>query len=156
MIDSLAKWVQTILQQQGDSPEQPYVLKTAFTGTAASNIDGLTLTSTFKFGYGNQFFSMDNRDRDRRKTQLAKLVMVIIDEISFVKSDMLYMLNLRLQEVKENNKPFGGVAILCFGDIFQLQPVAGNFVFERPSNPSSPWRWLVSRLITVSMFQRFW
>ena len=136
MIDSLAKWVQTILQQQGDSPEQPYVLKTAFTGTAASNIGGLTLTSTFKFGYGNQFFSMDNRDRDRRKTQLAKLVMVIIDEISFVKSDMLYMLNLRLQEVKENNKPFGGVAILCFGDIFQLQPVAGNFVFERPSNPS--------------------
>ena len=136
MIDAVAKWVETILQQPGDSPEQPYVLKTAFTGTAASNIGGMTLTSTFKFGYGNEFTSMKDRDRDRRKILLQKLVMVLIDEISFVKSDMLYMLNLRLQEVKEVTKPFGKVAIFCFGDIFQLQPVAGRFVFERPANPS--------------------
>ena len=136
VIDSVAKWVQTILQQPGDSPEQPYVLKTAFTGTAASNIGGLTLTSTFKFGYGNEFTSMKDRDRDRRKIMLQKLVMVLIDEISFVKSDMLYMLNLRLQEVKEVTKTFGKVAIFCFGDIFQLQPVAGRFIFEQPANPS--------------------
>ena len=136
MIDSVAKWVQTILQQPGDSPEQPYVLKTAFTGTAASNIGGLTLTSTFKFGFGNEFTSMKDRDRDRRKIQLQKLVMVIIDEISFVKADMLYMLNLRLQEIKESKKIFGNVAVLCFGDIFQLQPVAGKFVFAQPANPS--------------------
>ena len=132
----MAKWVETILQQPGDSPEQPYVLKTAFTGTAASNIGGLTLTSLFKFGYGNEFTSVKDRDRDRIKILLSKLVLVMIDEISFVKSDMLYMLSLRLQEVKELRKLFGNVAIFCFGDIFQLQPVAGKFVFERPANPS--------------------
>ena len=136
MIDAVAKWVETILQQPGDSPEQPYVLKTAFTGTAASNIGGLTLTSLFKFGYGNEFTSVKDRDRDRIKIMLSKLVLVMIDEISFVKSDMLYMLSLRLQEVKELRKLFGNVAIFCFGDIFQLQPVAGKFVFERPANPS--------------------
>ena len=136
MIDSVAKWVQTILQHPGDSPEQPYVLKTAFTGTAASNIGGLTLTSTFKFGYGNEFTAMKDRDRDRVKVELQKLVMVIIDEVSFVKSDMLYQMNLRLQEIKESSKIFGNVAIFSFGDICQLQPVAGRFVFERPQRPS--------------------
>ena len=136
MIDSVSKWVQTILQHPGDSPEQPYVLKTAFTGTAASNIGGLTLTSTFKFGYGNEFTAMKDKERDRAKVELQKLVIVIIDEVSFVKSDMLYQLNLRLQEVKECTKIFGKVAIFCFGDICQLQPVAGRFVFQRPQRPS--------------------
>ena len=100
MIDAVSKWVQTILQHPGDSPEQPYILKTAFTGTAASNIGGLTLTSTFKFGYGNEFTAMKDKERDRAKVELQKLVMVVIDEVSFVKSDMLYQLNLRLQEVQ--------------------------------------------------------
>ena len=84
------------------------------------------MTSTFNFGYGNNFTSFGDRDRDRKKQELKNLVALIIDEISFVKADMLYMLNLRLQEIKENKKPFGGVAIYAFGDIFQLQPVAGR------------------------------
>ena len=61
---------------------------------------------------------------------------VIIDEISMVKADMLYQLDLKLQEVKENKKPFGGVAILAFGDIFQLKPVQGKYIFEKPKNPN--------------------
>ena len=94
------------------------------------------MTSTFNFGYGNNFTSFGDRDRDRKKQELKNLVALIIDEISFVKADMLYMLNLRLQEIKENKKPFGGVAIYAFGDIFQLQPVAGRHVFAQPSNPA--------------------
>merc|ERR1712218_735869 len=80
--------------------------------------------------------SLVDGDRDKKKQELQNLVAVIIDEISFVKADMLYMLNLRLQEIKENKKPFGGVAIYAFGDIFQLQPVASRHVFARPSNPA--------------------
>ena len=132
----MAKWTTSILQQAGDSPDQPYILLTAFTGTAASNIGGGTLTSTFNFGYGNNFTSFGDRERDAKKLMLRKLVALIIDEISFVKADMLYMLNLRLQEIMENKKPFGGVAIYAFGDIFQLQPVAGRHIFAQPSNPA--------------------
>ena len=40
VIHLLAKWVHHILSQAGDNEECPYVLKTAFTGTAASNIEG--------------------------------------------------------------------------------------------------------------------
>ena len=63
--------------------------------------------------------------------------MVIIDEISMVKADMLYQLDLRLQEIKERTGvPFGGISVFCFGDILQLKPVGGKFIFDRPSNPS--------------------
>ena len=54
-----------------------------------------------------------------------------------VKVDMLYQLDLRLQEIKERiGVPFGGISIFCFGDILQLQPVCGRFIFDRPSNPA--------------------
>ena len=134
MIALVSKWITSILQKAGDSPEQPYVLKTAFTGTAASNIGGGTLTSTFQLGFGNAHQCFRDKDRDKKKHELKNLVCVIIDEISMVKADMLYMLNLKLQEIKDNKKPFGGVAIMAFGDIFQLKPVCGRYIFEEPSN----------------------
>ena len=50
-----------------------------------------------------------------------------------VKADMLYQLDLKLQELKERvGVPFGGVAILDLGDILQLRPVLGAFTFEKP------------------------
>ena len=53
-----------------------------------------------------------------------------------VKADMLYQLDLKLQEVKEKvSIPFGGVSILAFGDMLQLRPVLGAFPFEKPKNP---------------------
>ena len=52
-----------------------------------------------------------------------------------VKSDMLYMLDLRLQEIMEKvGIPFGGVAILTFGDMMQLKPCMGRYIFETPIN----------------------
>ena len=55
-----------------------------------------------------------------------------MDEISMVKSDMLYQLDFRLQEIMQNQKPFGGISLLVFGDLMQLKPVMGNFIFEKP------------------------
>ena len=66
---------------------------------------------------------------------MRNLQMVIIDEISMVKSDMLYMLDLRLQEIKEKvGIPFGGIAVFVFGDMMQLKPCLGRFICEEPSN----------------------
>lgn len=63
--------------------------------------------------------------------------MVMIDEISMVKSDMIFQLDLRLQEIKEKiGVPFGGVAIFMFGDMLQLRPVLGRYAFEPPKNNS--------------------
>ena len=113
------------------------MIKTAFTGAAASLIEGMTLHSAFGFEFGNKHYSLSDKIRDARKNSLKNLKVLIIDEISMVKADMLYQLDLRLQEIKEKNGvPFGGVSIFCFGDIMQLQPVCGKYIFDRPSNPS--------------------
>jgi exonuclease III len=136
VIHLVAEWIVSTLQQAGDSPDQPYVLKTAFTGTAASGIGGQTLTSTFNLGFGNQHYCLSDKERDKKKIKLKDLVALIIDEISFVSCDNFYKLDLKLQEIMENKEPFGGVAIFCFGDFFQLKPVQGRFLFEIPSNPA--------------------
>ena len=137
VIDLVAQWATSILQKAGDGPDQPFVLKTAFTGTAAANIGGNTLTSTFHFMFGNKHFSLTDKQRDKTKHALHKLKIVIIDEISMVKADMLYQLDLRLQEIKDQpNVPFGGVMIAAFGDIFQLKPVRAPYIFAKPQNPA--------------------
>ena len=67
---------------------------------------------------------------------MKNLKLLIIDEISMVKADMLYQLDLRLQEVKEKvGTPFGGVSVLTFGDLMQLAPTIGRYVFQEPANP---------------------
>ena len=63
--------------------------------------------------------------------------MIINYEISTVKADMLYQLNLSLQEIKERmGVPFGGISHFFFGDILQLKPVCGRYIFDTPQNPS--------------------
>lgn len=135
VIQLIAEWVHYILQKEGDSLSCPYVLKTAFTGTAASLIEGMTLHSAFGFDFGNKHYSLSDKIRDMKKGQFKNLEIVIVDEVSMMKSDMNYQLDLRLQEVKEKpGVPYGGVSIFFFGDLMQLCPVQGKFVFEPPQN----------------------
>ena len=101
LIKILAHWIQHIFQKPGDTYNYPYVIKAAFTGTAASLIEGMTLHSAFGFEYGNKHYSLSDKVRDTKKNILQNLKLLIIDEISMVKADMLYQLDLRLQEIKE-------------------------------------------------------
>ena len=136
VIKIVAQMVQKIVQQEGDHPDQPAVIKSAFTGCAANNIEAYTLHSAFGFNFANKYLSMSDQTRDQKRTDMKNLVMVIIDEISMVTSDQLIKLDMRLQEIKEKvGTPFGGVAILVFGDLMQLKPVQGKYVFESPTNP---------------------
>ena len=135
VINVMAEWCQLILLQSGDDLDCPYIIKASFTGTAAANIQGQTLHSSFGFSFDNSHNSMSDRMRDYRRNALKNLKIVIIDEISMVKADMFYMLDLRLQEITQKiNIPFGGVALFCFGDMMQLKPVLGRYTFERPAN----------------------
>ena len=47
-----------------------------------------------------------------------------------VSNYMLKFICLRLQEIKSNNLIFGGINIIAVGDLYQLKPVMGQFVFE--------------------------
>ena len=133
VINILKQWVSIILQKSGHNPEDPFVLVTAPTGTAAANIRGQTLHTALGFNFGNQHHSLSDKKRDEKRTHLQNLRLVIIDEISMVKADLLYQLDMRLKEIMQKpTKAFGQVAIFAFGDMLQLRPPRANFIFEEP------------------------
>ena len=151
VINLMTQWQERILRQSGDDPNQPYILRCAFTGTAASIINGQTLHSAFSFSFGNEYFSLNDKTRDARRRSLKNLKIVIIDEFSMVKADMLYQLDLRLKELKETpDLPFEGVAVFLFGDLLQLRPTAARYIFDEPANP----QFQISHAIE-SLWQRF-
>ena len=60
------------------------------------------------------------------RAKLSKLMLVIIDEVSMVGSNMLLEIHKRLQQIKgsSDDSVFGGVSILAVGDLYQLPPLA--------------------------------
>ena len=110
----------------------PAVIKVAPTGKAANLIDGNTLHRAFRLPWGNQNTSLSQKQRELKRSELRYLSLVIIDEMSMVKADQLYQIDQRLQEIKQNREPFGGVSIVLSGDLLQLPPVRTAQIFEAP------------------------
>ena len=136
VINTMTEWMERIFRQPGDNPNYPYILRLAFTGTAANMINGQTINSSLKLPFGNILHSLDNKTAARIREELKNLQVVIIDEYSMVRPDMFYQIDVRLQEIKQKiGVPFGGVAVFLFGDILQLRPTTSKkFIFQAPSN----------------------
>ena len=132
LIQVMSKWVQTILQQPGDDCDSPYLVRAAPTGMAAANIEGSTMHSAFNFNFGYNFIPLSDQKRDLFRKNFKNVQVVIIDEFSMMKSDQLYQLHLRLCEIKQNDSPFGNTAVVLFGDLMQLKPIKGSYIFEKP------------------------
>ena len=116
-------------------PDKPAVIKLAPTGRAANIIDGRTFHSGLSIGFGNKFTPLPDKKRESMRNELSDLEVVIIDEMSMVKSDIIYQLNLRLQEIKQSKQDFGGVSVLLVGDLLQLRPVSAEWIFDPPQDP---------------------
>ena len=130
LIDVLSQCTEKIFRTPGDAPNQPHVLKMAFTGSAAKIIKGQTIHSVFKFAFSNEIKSAPQKSRDQMRSDLQNLKLIIIDEISLVQAEMLYQIDFRLwKEIFQNDLPFGGVAMVVLGDIMQIRPVKGTHVF---------------------------
>ena len=134
VINSLYNMMTHILQKEGDDPSCPYVVLTSFTGAASANINGQTLHSLFGFKFGTTFMSMSERQRAAKRLLFRDLKCVIVDEISMVSADLFYNLDLRLREITMRDVPFGGLSVIVFGDLYQLQPPKARYVFEEPTN----------------------
>lgn len=57
---------------------------------------------------------------------LRSLSMLIIDEVSMVRSDMMEMINRICQNARNDDRPFGGLTIVLTGDMFQLPPIVSD------------------------------
>jgi len=129
------------------SPKKMAVV--APTGVAAINAGGVTMHSFFQLPFGayipenrggwNSTANINMPDtlltnlrlsRDKREL-MQELELLIIDEVSMLRADMLDMVDLILRTVrKQPMMPFGGVQILYIGDLFQLPPVVNNEEWE--------------------------
>ena len=132
LIHQIYQNVHTILQTEGDNPDCPYVLISAYTGTAAANINGQTLHTLFSFNFGSGYMSLSDKMRDEKRNLFKNLKMLIIDEISLVDADMLYKIDLRLREITGVGSPMGNIAVMVLGDLMQMSPVTGRFIFLDP------------------------
>mgnify|MGYP000135572673 FL=1 len=99
------------------------------TGVAAINAKGVTIHSFFQMPFGpilpNQT-QTNNQQRRFSKTKIdiiKSLDLVIIDEISMVRADLLDGIDQVMRRYKNRNKVFGGAQVLMIGDLQQLAPV---------------------------------
>lgn len=111
------------------------------TGVAAMNAKGVTINSFFQLPPGSFYpgdirledlqagiLSIDSMAADlsytREKNKLFReLELLVIDEVSMVRCDLLDVIDAILKRVRKNNHPFGGVQLLLIGDLYQLPPV---------------------------------
>ena len=133
VIECLTQWCHRLLEKAGDDPNSPYILKAATTGAASSLIEGSTVHSSLGFDFSSKHTSLSDKKREMKVDQLKNLKILIIDEFSMMKSDILYRIHLRLSEIKQNNRYFGGVLVMLFGDPAQLKPVRGSYIFAAPN-----------------------
>ena len=102
------------------------------TGVAAINAGGMTIHSLFQLPVRTliptpqsykQLFA-EQRLTQRKRNMLYHLEMLVIDEISMVRADVLDAIDTVLRRYKyRKDQPFGGVQLVMIGDLFQLSPV---------------------------------
>ncbi len=113
------------------------------TGIAAINAGGVTIHSQFGLPFGafvpDSTFQMTELNakvntpftlikhlnmREHKRRLLQELELLIIDEVSMLRADLLDMIDFVLKHIRrQQHKPFGGVQVLFIGDLMQLPPV---------------------------------
>ncbi|WP_410879174.1 helix-turn-helix domain-containing protein [Myroides sp. DW712] len=139
----------TLLKEIVNSTHKNTVI-VAPTGIAALNAGGVTIHSFFHFPLAafipdavnppifSEYVKFENRVSIRkhfrmstmRRTLFLNLELLIVDEVSMLRADVLDAMDFMLQTIRRNNKPFGGVQLLFIGDLLQLPPVVKNEEWE--------------------------
>lgn len=100
------------------------------TGVAAINAGGMTIHSFFQLPFGLHLPEVRRQDDggprrfSKRKIDLIRaLDLLVIDEISMVRADLLDAVDDAMRRFRDHGLPFGGVQLLMIGDLHQLPPV---------------------------------
>jgi hypothetical protein len=134
----------TLLKKIVDSTQKNTVI-VAPTGIAALNAGGVTIHSFFQLPFGafipensspNDSFHIKHENKTslkrhfkmnkRRIALIRNLELLIIDEVSMLRADLMDAIDWMLKIVRRNNEPFGGIQVLFIGDLLQLPPVVKN------------------------------
>ena len=115
----------TLLQIFRNTTEKNVVVL-APTGVAALNVKGQTIHSFF--GFPPKLIDSSQIRKRKNKALFKKIEVLIIDEISMVRADLLDNIDYAMRINRGNYEPFGGVQVIFFGDLFQLPPVVSSAI----------------------------
>ena len=126
----------TFLRYICNNIKKKYVVL-APTGVAAVNVGGVTIHSFFQMplrpvppdddDYSIMALKKSRRYSKNKIKLIKELELIIIDEVSMVRPDMIDFIDRVLRAITgRRGKPFGGIQLLLVGDIFQLEPVVTN------------------------------
>jgi len=98
------------------------------TGVAAINAGGMTIHSLFQLPFGLHVPDSHRREEHRKFSRqklnlIRSLDLLVIDEISMVRADLLDAVDDAMRRYRNDNRPFGNVQLLMIGDLHQLPPV---------------------------------
>ncbi len=118
------------------------------TGIAALNANGVTIHSFFQLPFGgfipervnpqfSEYIKFETKNtlsrhfkmNTQRKAILNNLDLLIVDEVSMLRADLLDAIDFMLQFVRKNKLPFGGVQLLFIGYLLQLPPIIKKMPF---------------------------
>lgn len=124
------------------------VLLTAPTGIASHNISGITVHSAFNLPVEHRqsakYIPLKAEKLKQFRTKFKDIAYVIIDEISMVSCHNFDFVHKRLCEIKDTTHDssilFGGLSVIVFGDLFQLKPVHGCYIFDTRKPESYLWQ----------------
>lgn len=94
------------------------------TGIAALNVKGQTIHSLF--GFPPRLIMAKDIKKSFARKWFKKMEVLVIDEISMVRADVLDAIDLSLRIHRESHLPFGGVQMVFIGDLFQLPPIVAT------------------------------
>ncbi|MBS1636006.1 MAG: helix-turn-helix domain-containing protein [Bacteroidetes bacterium] len=116
------------------------------TGIAAINAGGVTIHSMFQLPFGSYLpvnqpagtfhdqakfndpasLARHMQMNEQKRRLLREMELLIIDEVSMLRADLLDAIDMVLRFVRRNNRSFGGVQVLFIGDLLQLPPVVND------------------------------
>jgi ATP-dependent exoDNAse (exonuclease V) alpha subunit len=119
----------TFLRDYAEATGKKHIIL-APTGIAAINARGITIHSFFQIPFG-PVQPMDprlstSRIRAYKRDIMRKMELMIIDEVSMIRADIMDAMDHILRKVRRDPRPFGGVQLLLVGDLLQLEPVVKN------------------------------
>ena len=123
----------TLLRYVAESSQKNTVV-VAPTGIAAINAGGVTIHSLFKLPFPPFIPSVieakkliaGQKMRAEFRSVIRSVDMIIIDEVSMLRADILDAIDVVLRHYRNSKFPFGGVQMVFFGDMYQLPPVCVN------------------------------
>ncbi len=152
------------------SPKRMVVV--APTGVAAINAGGVTIHSFFQISFGpqvpqaNPSLSVSNPSGQNAPTGIKRyskekiniirsLDLLVIDEISMVRADLLDAIDEVLRRFRDRRKPFGGIQLLMIGDLQQLAPVVKDDEWSLLRNYYDTCYFFSRRGLKTGLFHRY-